>query len=177
MSATGLLKSRRCCALTEPNSPLPNLRPSRILLKPHRQFPQPTKEEVFLALERASSLELCSVDPVDMNYWALLGKAQISGSEKTTVLTAFKNGVADSTGMEAACFNPRHALVVRGYGKAYCLIICYECLQVYANQFDPKESYEPGGNYGESLKMLTSAAPAELFNQTLQNHHVKLPKQ
>lgn len=155
-----------------PPRPAPKPRPQP---KPHRQFPAPTKETVFQALEQAESIELHSVDPEDFRYWKDLGRVRLTGSEKTSVVSAIKKGIAESDGLEAACFNPRHAIVVRRPGHGYCLIVCYECLQVYANEFDPTESYEPSGHYGKSIKMLTTGAPAELINEILHRHKVKLP--
>jgi hypothetical protein len=155
-----------------PPRPAPKPRPQP---KPHRQFPAPTKEAVFQALEQAESIELHSVDPEDFRFWKGLGRVRLTGSEKAAVVSAVQKGIAESDGLEAACFNPRHAIVVRRPGHGYCLIACYECLQVYANEFDPTENYEPSGHYGKSVKMLTTGAPAELLNEILHRHKVKLP--
>lgn len=94
--------------------------------------------ELQTALREANSLQLHSLDPTPTSRdrkgpfqgWQDLGSTDVSATAvRTQLLDAFDNGIADSDGSVAMCFNPRHGLRAIYDGKTYDVVICFECLQ------------------------------------------------
>ena len=66
--------------------------------------------------------------------YGVLGRAELEdGVGGNELLALIEQGIEESNGMVAACFNPRHGLRVAADGSTWELLICYECLsmQVY----------------------------------------------
>ena len=91
------------------------------------------------ALESATELVLYSLDPASeeekpkeaFHGWKVLGKTALKKDDAKTVASAVVRGVADSKGVAANCFDPRHGIRVTGSdGTVYDFVICFECLQV-----------------------------------------------
>jgi len=94
--------------------------------------------------------------------YPILGRVEIKPiEEKRTLFQAFIQGVKESDGMEADCFEPRHGLRVIQEGRKTDFVICYSCLSVSAIGF--------GSNY----EFLTSGTPMTLFNQYLDRYHLR----
>lgn len=133
------------------------------------------KKDLYQALERASELELLSIDPaygpgtpvVEPQFMGfnLLGVAVLKGQEKATLVESFKEGIeGKSDDMEAGCFDPHHGLRCRVDGRVVQAIICYQCLQVYA---------EIEGNKPQ-LKLLTTAEPDDTFRAAVNAHQLSV---
>ena len=131
------------------------------------------KKDLYQALERAPELELLSIDPaygpgtpvIEPQFMGfnVLGVAVLKGPEKAALIESFKKGIdTKSDTMEAACFDPHHGLRCRVDGRQVQAIICYHCLQVYA---------EIAGNKSE-LKLLTTAEPDDAFRAAVKAHHL-----
>ena len=88
----------------------------------------------------------------------------MTGDDKKAILAALRKGVADSDGMVAACFNPRHGIEATYEGKTVELVICFECLSI------------SGWVDGERFSVLTTGGPAGEFNRMLEAKGVPLPK-
>jgi hypothetical protein len=133
--------------------------------------------QVVTALERLanapSKMVLYSVNPEDhhdgglhtdavFHGFGILGKAEITDTnEQRALLRALARGASENDDHAAACFNPRHAVHVEQNGQSVDFTICFECLQVQT------EGFEPGG-------FLTSDSPQPTFDQALQAHHLPL---
>ncbi|MDH3592342.1 MAG: hypothetical protein OER88_10715, partial [Planctomycetota bacterium] len=134
------------------------------------------------ALQNAESVDLVSLYPNPRGYdekewaargldkaqkiddYAVLGKTTLGDADRDTVLGAFYQGIDDSDGTVAACFNPRHALTANHAGKRYDIVICYQCLSMTV--------YENGERIGQAL---TTEAPKRTLNATLRAAKVRLP--
>src|SRR5688500_3924625 len=91
------------------------------------------------ALQQGDGYELLSLDPRELDEpppdhfhgWRVLGRTTITDPATRKKLNeALRKGARENTGMAAACFNPRHGIHVVHNGKAYDLVICFECLSV-----------------------------------------------
>jgi hypothetical protein len=96
-------------------------------------------EDARKALESATELVLYSLDPASQEEkpkeafhdCKVLGKTTLKKDDAKTVASAVVKGVADSKGVVANCFDPRHGMRVTGTdGTVYDFVICFECLQV-----------------------------------------------
>ena len=139
---------------------------------------KPTKQpQVVAALEKLadapSKMVLYSLNPEDhhdgglhtdtvFHSFGILGKAEITDSnEQRTLLRALARGASENDDHAAACFNPRHALHIEENGQSLDFTICFECLQVQT------QGFQPGG-------FLTSDSPQLTFDQSLRTHHLPL---
>ena len=103
-------------------------------------------EEVRAALEHADSLELLSLHPMingarfaeperptgeSFYDHEILGRSTIeAAAERRAMIEAVYEGIVDSDGTVAACFDPRRGIrAVRG-DSTVDLVICFECLQI-----------------------------------------------
>lgn len=98
--------------------------------------------KVAALLSDVTTIELIALDPAlrrdeddtgpRLLRWKILGNATLSDPKAIARLsTALTEGIRESKGMVAACFNPRHALRFEQGGKPVTMIICFECLQAH----------------------------------------------
>jgi hypothetical protein len=128
-------------------------------------------------LDTAHSLVLYSLDPKDYhpeknpgseNHFhgcVILGKTELSDSAKRDeIVTAFKNGMAQSGIEPYECFEPRHAIRTVESGRTIDYVICFECcqFQVYTDG-QRSEGYE-----------LVSREPQPVFDKVLKEAGIKL---
>lgn len=126
------------------------------------------------ALQEGDRVELFSLDPARLEEkppdhfhgWRVLGKTLIKDAAvRKTLVGAFLQGVEDSDGAVAGCFNPRHGIRVAHKGRITDFVICFECLSVKVHTGDEKE----GG-------FLIADSPQGAFNKILADAKVPLPK-
>ncbi|MBA4066816.1 MAG: hypothetical protein C0501_24530 [Isosphaera sp.] len=79
------------------------------------------------------------------------------------LVAAFKKGVADNTGIAAACFNPRHGIRVTSDKKTVDFVVCFECFSV--------KSYADGKDAGG---FLITKSPQKAFDAALTDAKVPL---
>ena len=136
------------------------------------------------ALENADAVELLSLFPyprgVDEELWtergysdgeliddyAVIGKTTLSPNDRRRIVQALYDGIDDSDGMVAACFNPRHGLTMTHQGKRVDVVICYQCLSMQMHL---------DGEHAANV--LTTEAPKRVFNAVLRAAKVPLPDQ
>jgi hypothetical protein len=73
-------------------------------------------------------------DLEEFHGYGVLGQAPLRDqASRNELIATIERGIEASSGMVAACFNPRHGLSVTVNGSTWDLLICYECLsmQVY----------------------------------------------
>jgi hypothetical protein len=126
-------------------------------------------------LDRADEIELLSLDPDrdskakytdTFHGYGVMGKTTLSASvDRAKLLKALYQGIHTSDGMVAACFIPRHGIQATHDGKTVHLVICFQCMQIHV-YVDGRQS-----------SVLTTSAPASVFNQILTDAGVPLPKQ
>jgi hypothetical protein len=123
-------------------------------------------------LDGAVTLEFYSLDPTprkekpqdDFHGWKVLGKTVVkSKATRSQLLEALRQGIADNTGIAAACFNPRHGIRAKADGKTLDLVICFECLSIQIFLDDKRTS------------VLTADTPQETFDKILKAAGVPLP--
>ena len=131
-------------------------------------------EGALAALENPESLELLSLDPGEpggeappsaFHTYAVLGKTPLEGADRTRIVQALYDGITDSDGTVAACFEPRHGIRAKGAGHTVDVVICFKCL--FARPFIDGKPIEGSP--------ITEKARA-LYNQTLTAAGVPLPK-
>ena len=94
--------------------------------------------------------------------YPILGRIELtSAEEKRRLLESFAKGVSESDGTVAMCFNPRHGIRIITGTATNDFVICFECQQVQACNFDTANSF------------LTSGSPGNVFNQFLDEYHIK----
>ena len=122
--------------------------------------------EVKKILETGESFVLFSLDPAlpqipstntteGFHEFHVLGKVDIKDAgERAEILHALYQGIADSTGNVAGCFNPRHGISATLDGEKVELVICFECLsmRVYTKDI-----------HG----LFTTSTPGKVFNKAL----------
>lgn len=99
----------------------------------------------------------------EFHGFPVLGKVEIDkASDRKAIVNAVHEGIAQSNGMKARCFVPRHGLRVETNDNAIDYVICFECLQIdtYAN--------------GERTNKPTTSAPQAMLNQYLKAANVPL---
>lgn len=127
-------------------------------------------EAALAILDKAEQLEVWSLDPVergakdDFHGWKVLGKTSVKNADTgKPLMSALKKGIADSDGIAAACFNPRHGVRAIVDGKTVDLVICFECFSLQVFEGDKKHS------------VLTTRSPQASFDQVLRDAKVPLP--
>lgn len=129
-------------------------------------------------LEKAEAVELLSLDPGmkgkeqpkdGFHGYKVLGKTAIKNldktEEKSAVVDWINEGIKESDGSVAACFNPRHGIKATHDGKTVELVICFECLSMQVFDADGKQS-----------SVLTSGSPQKTFDKLLVTARVPLPE-
>jgi hypothetical protein len=65
------------------------------------------------------------------DHCPVLGKTDIASIDaRKQLIAALNDGIAQSDGTMAGCFNPRHAIRAVVNGRTIDYLICFECLQV-----------------------------------------------
>ena len=114
-------------------------------------------------LQQADHFELLSLYPRLQNLsdentfhgYRVLASVLISdANSRQKLVSALRQGMRESSGTIAACFNPRHGIHAVYKGKQADLVICFECLQVQLF----------GNSSGE---FLISDSPQGVFEATL----------
>ena len=92
--------------------------------------------ELRSALLESQSLDLLSLDPdidptqskPDIRFYGFveLGRAKVEGTAAKKLASSLVRSIDASDGRRAACFNPRHGVIVKNFD----LSICFECLGV-----------------------------------------------
>lgn len=86
----------------------------------------------------------------------VLGQMEINNAaERQKLVAALYRGIAENTGFEAACHNPRHAIRAVKGRRIVEMTICFECFNVMV--------FESGRRHMER----TSTTPEPIFNRTL----------
>lgn len=135
-------------------------------------------------LEQAPMLELLSLDPYPKSYYgaeewarlglegldsfhdyAVLGTTVLDDAARRRVVQALYDGVDESDGTVAACFNPRHGLRATGEGLAVDVVICFECLSFQA--------YADGAHAANAT---TTESPRATFDDALRQAGVRRPE-
>lgn len=94
--------------------------------------------------EDSQQFMLLSLDPSDIgNYrgknsfhgYRIMGQTQVSPRDKSRLITALYNGIAENQDMVATCFSPHHGIHAVLGTEYVDLVICFSCLQVaiYSN--------------------------------------------
>jgi hypothetical protein len=123
------------------------------------------------ALEQGDRFVLLSLNPKNINgweeqvarpkssfhYYEVLGKVEIQDpKERIELLQALFKGMADSRGISAACFNPRHGISATLGKETVDLVICFECGSMVIHASD-------------ETSLFVSQTPMPTYNRILQN--------
>jgi hypothetical protein len=102
--------------------------------------------------------DLRDEDPGKFHGYRILRKIEIREPEqRTQLLKALSDGIADSNGLAAGCFDPRNGISATLDGQTADLLICFECLQIW-----------PYSNNARQAQILTSRLPRSIFNRLVQ---------
>lgn len=122
--------------------------------------------ELGAVLSNAATLELFILHPEKddeserptLYGYEIQSTRTASGPVVMSLIEALAHGDRENDERIGLCFNPRHGVRARGYGKVVELVICFECasVEIFVNG-------EPAGLF------LTSASPADTFNQVYAN--------
>jgi hypothetical protein len=124
-------------------------------------------------LERADEFQLLSLEPRfqrgskpdDFHGYKVLGAMPIRDAKtRKRFVAAFEKGITQNDGVIAACFNPRHGIIVTRNGQQADFVICFECFQFQVYGVDHGTF-----SIGDS--------PRELFNQALRDAQIPLTKE
>jgi len=97
--------------------------------------------------------------------FTILGKAEIAiEDDESAILKSFAQGIRESDGSVADCFNPRHGLRLIIGSSTNDFAICFECLLV-----------RPYG-FNDGREFLTTASPSVKFNDFADKYHLKKSK-
>jgi len=105
-----------------------------------------------------------STSPTKLYDWEELGRVELTDpAEREQLILALNQGIAESDGTVAGCFNPRHAILWKDGSESLDLVICFECLSmsVYEN-----------GTRGEGH--ITTSSPQSTFDKLLKQHGITL---
>jgi len=124
-------------------------------------------ESARAILEQADHFELLSLKPypfVEGGFYQheILGRTEIvDATTRKKLIAAFEKGLAENSGDEMLCFNPRHGIHVIRQSKKLDFVICFECLQVET--------------YGDvRAHFLVSRTPQSVFDKVLRDAGIKL---
>lgn len=140
------------------------------------KFARSLPDDSRSVLENCDKLTLYSLKPAynfntdgsafqgGFHDYPVLGKTEIPADRRNEVLAQLYNGMANSSGQMAGCFNPHHALrAVKG--KRYVdIVICFGCMQMQIYTEKHKD-YDLDG---------ISSAPRLAFDRILKDGKVKL---
>ena len=105
-----------------------------------------------------------SISPDKLHGWEVLGRVDLNDPmERRQLVLALNDGIAESDGTVAGCFNPRHAIVWTDGTDTEEFVICFECLSI---------SVYNNGTRGDGF--LTTSSPQPQFDQLLERHGVAL---
>jgi hypothetical protein len=131
-------------------------------------------DDAWKILEKAEKFELYSLDP-DLgdqqkdgyHGWKVLGHTTITDKELRKKLVVTLGDAIDNFvgGGKKKCFDPRHAIRVTVEKKTYDFLICFQCDYVYVYSGDKRVAV-----------WNTGPTPEKLFDQTLSDVKVPLPK-
>ena len=142
-------------------------------LHPLRDSFDPSKNVLARAtvsiLEKPDSFVLLAIDPdqrrtaadstnrpaEEFHGFGVLGKAELRDPrDRAELVASLRQGIADSDGKVAACFNPRHGIIARRGNESVELLICFECLslQIFGT---------------ETNELLTTGSPGKTFDAAL----------
>jgi len=130
----------------------------------------PAAEKQFL--DQSSRLVLYSLEPIPMSPipgrktfhgYTILGQTPVGQDNRNNLLSELYAGVAESPGLAAACFNPRHGIRASRKGETMDLVICFQCSQIHIHTST------------EQRTITTSKNAQPYFNQVLRDARVKLP--
>lgn len=102
---------------------------------------KPSSKDLKPLFEKAEAIELYSLDPSfddkepdpkkGFHGWKVLGKTAIKDAKtRKKLIAVLYQGLADSDGSAAKCFNPRHGVRATVDGKTADIVICFECLRM-----------------------------------------------
>jgi hypothetical protein len=128
--------------------------------------------EAGTILARAGEVEVLSLEPgrfsprgpeEAFHGFRVLGRTTVTGKARRQVVRAIEEGIANSDGSVASCFNPRHAVRATYEGRTVELVLCFECksLRIYLDG-----QLQPGP--------LTSASPQAVLDRILTEAGVPL---
>lgn len=135
--------------------------------------------ETRRVLDSAERFVLLSLDPTHpglrsesaapptetFHDYGVLGRTEIrSAEERTELLRALYKGIADSDGMVAACFNPRHGISASLGDETVDLVICFECLSIQTH-------------HKQAGDVHTTQSPQPTFNRALERAHLPIAKE
>ena len=69
-----------------------------------------------------------------LDDYVILGEAEVDRAAALATMRAVYQGIRDSDGTVAACFNPRHGIRATLGDRTVDLVICYECLSMQAHR-------------------------------------------
>ena len=78
------------------------------------------------------------------------------------LVTGLWEGIAQSEGPPASCFNPRHAIRVTYEGRTLESVICFECLQIEITEGRQRQT------------VYTTRSPQPVFDEVLRDSGVAL---
>jgi hypothetical protein len=89
-------------------------------------------------LDSATNVALYSLEPLStrtgsvgrLDGFEILGWASLDRDQAKHAAGIFAKAVADWDGLNADCFDPRHALHIVDQGRAYDFLLCYACEQL-----------------------------------------------
>lgn len=89
-------------------------------------------------LDSASNVALYSLEPLSkrtgsigrLDGYEILGWTSLDRNQAKRAAGLFEKAVADWDGLNADCFDPRHALHIVDHGRAYDFLLCYACDQL-----------------------------------------------
>lgn len=127
---------------------------------------------VDTVLTQATELELLSLEPQlpstkprdAFHGYKVLGRTRVQEPQlKDQLLAAIRQGISESAGAVAVCFNPRHGVRAISGRSVVDLVICFECLQI--------QPYLDGKQVDTAL---TTRSPQALLDQVLRSSNVPL---
>ena len=123
-------------------------------------------------LENADSFEFYSLEPLKKNEegdklhgWFVLGKVKIKCEEQKQIIESLYKSIADSNGVGARCFAPRHGIRAKKGEETVDLLVCFECYKVLIIKGDKR-----------GQETLTASAQ-KVFDKILEKHNITLAKQ
>ena len=100
----------------------------------------------------------------DFHGYKILARAMVDATaEQDEVITHLYQGMLDSAGIVAACFNPRHGIRATRGKKTVDFVICYECL-----------SMQVRGPGDVTENVLTTQEPGVALTEIWARHGVKI---
>lgn len=131
-----------------------------------------TQKSVLATSERFTLYSLKPISVMSRKHGAgafhgypILGQMEIRDVSKLQELVAaLYGGIAENTGFEAACHNPRHAIRAVKGRRIVEMTICFECMNIMV--------FENGRRHKER----TTDSPELLFNRVLRSANIAIDK-